>query len=178
MEVQPTNYCYSGQGFHGGSVLENAGTLTLDDDSRLGICSDTNAANAIVNDAGATISYAGSTADASAELRVPIIGKGTITISEGTLAVQDLVPKSHSHLTVGAGSAPGEIAVSSAMHIAGTLTIRTPKNYLPPIGTTLNVLVAPAVSGVFSSVRGTQLTGEHWVVSYTASSVVLTAASG
>ena len=56
MEVQTAN---NGELLSGGSVLENAGTLTLDDNADLQP-GDSNTADKVVNDAGATISYSGS----------------------------------------------------------------------------------------------------------------------
>jgi hypothetical protein len=56
--------------------------------------------------------------------------------------------------------------------------IATKTGYLPPIGKKVTVLTAGSVSGTFTAVTGTQLTGEHWVVSYKATGIVLTVVSG
>jgi hypothetical protein len=80
---------YNGQDFSGGSVLENAGTLTLDDNANPGFDSDGNAGNEVVNDSGATISYA-STDAGGAEFYVPVLNNGTITVTGGTLSISAL----------------------------------------------------------------------------------------
>jgi len=62
--------------------------------------------------------------------------------------------------------------------VRGKLDISTKSGYLPDVGTKITILTASSVSGTFASVTGTQLTGEHWVVSYGATSVTLTVANG
>jgi hypothetical protein len=68
--------------------------------------------------------------------------------------------------------------VSGAAALKGTLAISTQSGYLPKVGTKVTILTASSRKGTFSTVTGTQLSGEHWVVSYTSTSVVLTMASG
>ena len=67
--------------FSGGSELENEGTLTLQDEAYLENY-DGNAANKLVNDSGATVSYTGLS---SATVEVPAVNNGTVAVHEGTL---------------------------------------------------------------------------------------------
>jgi Fibronectin type III domain len=173
-----TNGCYFGQGFTGGSVLENAATLILDDGANLGLCSDGNAANQVVNDAGATISYKGGSSGAT--VSVGVTDSGTITIGAGRLTVSALT-FTGSATTIGigvSGSSNGMLAVNGNLTLTGTLAITTAGNYTPPLGTQLTVVSAGAISGTFAVVTGAELTNEHWAVSYTSTAVVLTAAAG
>jgi hypothetical protein len=161
----------------GGSVLENAGTLILHDNANLGRCS-SNPGNEIINDAVGTITYTGSSSSATASILGPFQDSGTVYVGEGTLDLQTYGPAASSSLGVGVSATPGQLSVSGTAALTGTLAITNKTGYLPPIGTQVTVLTASSVSGAFASVTGAQLTGEHWVVSYTATSVILTAKSG
>ncbi len=70
------------------SELENAGALTLADDAQIGnrCCSDY-ANGFLVNDAGATLSYAGSATSSSLTIEVPFDNYGAITVTRGTLNI-------------------------------------------------------------------------------------------
>jgi hypothetical protein len=70
----------------------------------------------------------------------------------------------------------GQLVVSGSAKLGGTLAIATKSGYLPPVGTVYTVLKAAGVTGKFSKVDGASLSDRHYVVSYTAKSVVLTVA--
>ncbi len=165
-----------GNDFVGGSTLENAGTLVMTDGS--GLLDDGGGNNGITNDAGATITYNGSSSGNSADIGVSVQDNGAVDVGEGTLNLPTYGPASGSTLTVGVSTTPGQLSVSGAATLKGTLAIATKAGYLPAIGTKVAILTASSISGTFSTVTGAQLTGEHWVVSYKAKSVVLTATSG
>jgi hypothetical protein len=112
------------------------------------------------------------------DLEVAFTNNGAVGVSGGTLDIPTFAPAPTSTLTIGVGTTPGQLSVSGAATLNGTLAIATKSGYLPAIGKKITILTAGSVSGTFSTVTGTQLTGEHWVVSYNATSVVLTATSG
>ena len=129
MEVQTAN---NGELLSGGSVLENAGTLTLDDNADLQP-GDSNTADKVVNDAGATISYSGSSSSADAVIGLPLTDTGTINATAGTLYV-DVAGGSGSptlsgtgtiELT-GTGSLPATATMSALneLIISGTLNVQ------------------------------------------------------
>jgi len=99
-------------------------------------------------------------------------------LGEGTLNLPTYAPGSGSVLTIGVSKTTALLSASGAATLAGTLAIATQSGYLPAVGTKVTILTASSVKKTFSTVTGAQLTGEHWVVSYKATSVVLTIASG
>ena len=82
-----------------------------------------------------------------ARVEAPVTDKGTIELGAGTV------------------------------DLTGTLAIQSASANLPPAGTKVTVLTGRRVAGRFSNVTGTQLSGEHWAVSYSSTSVTLTATS-
>jgi hypothetical protein len=131
-----------------------------------------------VNDAGASITYNGSTPTSYAQIYVPYIDNGSTTVGQGTLYVPNFGPASGSPLTIGVGQHHGQLSVSGTANLNGTLAISNPSGYLPKVGAKITVISAGSRKGIFSVVTGTQLTGEHWVVSYSAKAVILTAVAG
>ena len=69
--------------FWSGSVLENAGTLTLADSAEL-FAQDSTAC-ALRNDSGATVSFTGSTAAQTATIALTASNAGTVSVGKGTL---------------------------------------------------------------------------------------------
>ncbi len=170
--------CYTNQGFNGGSVLQNAGTLSLDDGAQLEYCGDGDVNNKVVNKAGGTISYNSASGTGQATLDVPVEDSGAVKVVRGTLILSSFAPATASTTTIGLAPNSGRLSISRAATLKGPLAIATKAGYLPAVGTKVTILTASSRTGTFSTVTGTQLTGEHWVVSYTATSVVLTIASG
>jgi hypothetical protein len=160
-----------------GSTLENAGTLTMTDNSFIEDGGGTGT-NSLINEAGATITYTGSTASSGAAIEVSLQDRGAVDVGEGTLGLPTYAPAAASTLSVNLSGTPGQVSVSGAAALKGTLAISTQSGYLPKVGTKVTILTASSRKGTFSTVTGTQLSGEHWVVSYTSTSVVLTMASG
>jgi len=132
----------------------------------------------LINDSSGTITYNGSSSSASATIGVPLMDTGAVGVGNGTLYLPSFTPAFNSTLNVGVNTTPAQVSVSGAATLTGTLSIRTMASYLPPIGTKMTILGASSLIGTFATVTGTQMTGEHWVVSYKATSVVLTATSG
>ena len=74
--------------FQDASELENTGTLKLADDAQLGVSCCSNYANGfLINDAGATLSYTGSSTSSSSTVNVPFDNYGAVNVTRGTLDV-------------------------------------------------------------------------------------------
>ena len=158
----------------GGSFTQTAGTTTVDGTltapSGLTLEKGTlqgkgTLASAVTSDATINV---GDSASKAGKLTV----NGTFTQNAaGTLDV-----------TIG-GTAVGtqysQLAVSNGASLNGTLSIKRTASFVPNVGTTFTILTASAVSGEFSSVKGTSInSAEHFDVGYESGSVVLTVASG
>jgi hypothetical protein len=73
----------------------------------------------------------------------------------------------------------GQVAVSNGVSLGGTLSIKLVNGFVPVIGETFNVVTGSAVTGTFSTVRGTSInSSEHFEVSYTTNEVKLTVVAG
>jgi hypothetical protein len=108
---------------------------------------------------------------------VNLTNNGTITVTNATLTLTGTTTLgSSSTLGIGVSSqGNGEVAMSGTALLAGNLAIDNASGYTPPAGTTDTVVGAGTLEGTFSSVSGTQLSGEQWNVGYTSTSVTLTA---
>src|SRR4029077_18156804 len=76
------------------------------------------------------------------------------------------------------GAQVSQLKITGAASLGGTLTAAVVNGFTPAVGQTFMILTASSVSGTFTNstiaINGT----EHFNVSYTATSVVLTVASG
>jgi hypothetical protein len=153
--------------------LENAGSLSVAGDA-LGFTTD--GTGSIVNDVGATLTYDSSI---SSSLNVPFTNNGTVIVGGGgSLMMGTFTSISTSTLNVEVSATPGNLSSVGTARVDGILAIATQSGYLPAVGTQFTILSASSSAGIFSAVTGAQMAGEHWAVSYTATSVVLTAVSG
>ncbi|HLX49531.1 MAG TPA: fibronectin type III domain-containing protein [Streptosporangiaceae bacterium] len=132
----------------GASTLENAGTLTLADNTDLGW--DGNTKGKLVNDAGAAISYGGGSS--GAEIDPPITNSGTVSASGGTLTVTGPVTVTSTGSFTGNGTILLEstvspsgsgvdlsgVTVTGALTGPGTLTVPTGGSVTLNPGSSLN----------------------------------------
>jgi hypothetical protein len=171
-ELKPSG-CYTN--LLGGSVLENAGTLTVDDNACL--ADDGNPNDALVNDAGATITYNGT---GGANLDASVQNDGTLQITgTGTLEISTLTGSSSATLlvvlrfntTIGSSSL---VIVSSPMTLAGTLALETASGFTPTDGRVFGLLSASSRTGEFSDVTYPD-GGPPYAISYTTKGVTATA---
>ena len=141
------------------SELENAGSLTLADDARIGYRCCNNYANGfLVNDTGATLLYAGSSTSSSSTIEVPFDNYGSVTVTRGTLNV-DSSSSSESNGDTGSyavaaaggllfsGSAR-TLAASAAFTGAGQVTVSG--SFYMDTGTVLSMSNLLVSSGTFS----------------------------
>jgi len=78
-----------------------------------------------------------------------------------------------------AAGAYGHVAVSNGVSLGGTLSIKLINSFVPVIGETFNVVTGSAVTGTFSTVKGTSInSSEHFEVSYAANEVKLIVVAG
>lgn len=71
-----------------------------------------------------------------------------------------------------------QLAGSSTIALSGTLTISTSASGVP-VGTVITVVRATGgLTGRYSTVAGAGMGNEHWTLSYTGTTVTLTAAVG
>jgi hypothetical protein len=75
-----------------------------------------------------------------------------------------------------AGTDFGQLRVTKAAKLSGTLAVTTTGT--PAVGTQVTVVTAASRTGQYGAVTGTALADRHWVVSYTATGVVLTLVAG
>jgi hypothetical protein len=128
-----------------------------------------------------------------------VFGKGTIAstvVSSGAFTAGDsptktgkLSPSTYTqnangslNIAIGgltAGTQYGQLAVANGASLNGTLNLTLINNFLPAIGNTFTILTTSARSGQFATVNGLSINGgEHFQISYGATSVTLTVVSG
>jgi hypothetical protein len=128
-----------------------------------------------------------------------LFGKGTVAstvVSSGAVTAGDtpkktgkLSPSTYTqnanaslNIAIGgltAGTQYGQLAVTNGTSLNGTLNLTLINNFLPAIGDTFTILTASSRSGQFATVNGLSINGgEHFQISYGATSVTLTVASG
>jgi hypothetical protein len=76
------------------------------------------------------------------------------------------------------GTQYSQLKITGAASLGGTLTAGLINGFTPTVGQTFTVLTASSVTGKFSNSTIAINSTEHFVVSYTSTSVVLTVASG
>jgi fibronectin-binding autotransporter adhesin len=96
----------------GATTLENAGTLTLADNSTISWDGNTN--GKLLNDAGATVNYPGG--PQGSEIDVPLRNNGIVSATGGTLALNAAV----SQTSTGSFAGTGTIALHSTFSPSGT----------------------------------------------------------
>jgi hypothetical protein len=128
-----------------------------------------------------------------------VFGKGTIAsavVSSGSFTAGDsptktgkLSPSTYTqnasgslNIAIGgltAGTQYGQLAMANGASLNGTLNVTLINNFIPAIGNTFTILTGSAVSGTFATVNGLSINGsEHFTISYKATNVTLTVASG
>jgi hypothetical protein len=157
---------------------------------------------------GGAYSQAGGTTTVDGTLTAPagttisggkVFGKGTIAstvVSSGAFTAGDsptktgkLSPSTYTqnsngslNIAIGgltAGKQYGQLAVANGASLNGTLNLTLINNFLPAIGNTFTILTTSARTGQFATVNGLSINGgEHFQISYGATSVTLTVVSG
>ena len=118
--------CYPVQGFAGGSVLENAGTLSMSDGANLGECSDGNPANQVINDSGASITYGGSSQGQSASISLPLEDTGSVQVAQGTLEIAEVTPNGDPSFAGPGTASVDTVTINGTQSVSGTWTLTGP----------------------------------------------------
>jgi fibronectin-binding autotransporter adhesin len=163
-----------GSGFSvGGSYTQTAGTTTLD--------------GALMAPSGLTLqkgSLLGKGTIAAAVTSSASVTAGDSPSKPATLTVTgSYTQNSAGTLNISIGGTAvdsyGQVAVSNGVSLGGTLVIKCSKGFVPSIGNTFKIVTGSAVSGQFTTVKGTSInSGEHFEISYTPTAVTLTVVSG
>jgi hypothetical protein len=128
-----------------------------------------------------------------------LFGKGTVAgtvVSSGAVTAGDtpkktgkLSPSTYTqnangslNIAIGgltAGTQYGQLAVANGASLNGTLNVTLINNFLPAIGNSFTILTTSARTGQFATVNGLSINGgEHFQISYGATSVTLMVVSG
>jgi fibronectin-binding autotransporter adhesin len=187
----------SGQVLTTGASFSNAGKITVGAGSGFTV----GGGGTFTQTAGTTIVDGTLTASTGLDVQKGTLeGKGTLVgavTSAGTLIVGDAVTKAGLLTINGAytqsatgvldvavggttvGSQYGQLAVSNGVSLGGTLTLKLINGFVPELGETFTIVTGSAVTGQFTTVKGTSInSGEHFEVSYGARAVTLTVVSG
>jgi formylmethanofuran dehydrogenase subunit C len=163
-----------GSGFSvGGSYTQTAGTTTVDGalmaPSGLTLQKGSLVGKGTI--AAAVTSSASVTAGDSPSKPATLIVTGSYTQnSNGTL-----------NISIGgtAAGSYGQVAVSNGVSLGGTLVIKRINSFVPALGSTFKIVTGSAVSGQFTTVKGTSInSSEHFEINYTSTAVTLTVVSG
>ena len=76
------------------------------------------------------------------------------------------------------GTQYSQLAVANGASLDGTLNVTLINNFVPGVGATFAILTSSVRSGTFSTVNLPTLTGAHFQINYSATSVTLTVANG
>ena len=77
------------------------------------------------------------------------------------------------------GKQYSQLGVANGASLDGTLNIKLINGYVPNVGDAFTILTGSAITGQFSTVNGLSINGgEHFQISYGATSVTLTVESG
>jgi hypothetical protein len=142
-------------GLESGGVLENAGTLTLQNTNSINRNSGTGVSPSIVN-TGTLVhrrDVGGQTV-----IRVPTVNDGTVRLERGDLQVDTYTQSAQATLvSVASGTAMGDetgLLSTSAARLGGTLTFETTGTYKPAIHDVLSPIRWGSRRGAFSAVDG------------------------
>jgi hypothetical protein len=162
-------------GGSGHSYNQTAGTTTVD---------------GTIAGGGATgVNITGGTMQGVGTLKTNVsLGPGTLNVGDAGKAGLLKITGTYTQLSTGtmnvsiggttAGSKYSQLQVSGAASLAGTLTAAEVNGFTPTVGQMFTVLTAHSITGTFSDSTITINGTEHFNVSYTATSVVLTVVSG
>ena len=164
----------AGSGFSvGGSYTQTAGTTTVD--------GTLTAPKGLILQKGSLL---GKGTLAAAVTSSALITPGDSSTKPAMFAVTGSYTqnsKAALNISIGGTSAGsyGQVAVSNGVSLGGTLSIKLINGFVPTIGDTFKVVTGSALTGTFSTVKGTSInSSEHFDVAYNPTAVTLTVVSG
>jgi hypothetical protein len=117
-----------------------------------------------------------------------VVSSGAVTAGDSLLKAGKLSASTYTQNSTGslniqlggttAGTQYSQLAVANGASLNGTLNVTLINNFVPAIGGVYTILTSSARSGTFSTVNLPTLTGAHFVIGYTPTSVTLTVVSG
>lgn len=157
----------------GGAYTQTGGTTTVD--------------GTLTAPAGTTIS--GGKVFGKGTIASTVVSSGAFTAGDSPTKTGKLSPSTYTqnangslNIAIGgltAGTQYGQLAVANGASLNGTLNLTLINNFLPAIGNTFTILTTSARSGQFATVNGLSINGgEHFQISYGATSVTLMVVSG
>ena len=187
---------------HGASLATTA-ALTNDGKTTIGAGSSLSVGSSYTQSAGTTTVDGTLTTPAGLMVKAgSLMGQGTIsgpvTASGGSVTVGDSTAKpglltvtgtytqntatANLNVAIGgntAGTQYSQLAVSNGIALDGVLTIRLVNHFVPTVGTSFTILKGTAVSGTFTTVKGTGInSSEHFQVNYLSNEVTLEVVAG
>jgi hypothetical protein len=108
---------------------------------------------------------------------------GDTATKAGTLSVSTYTQQSGGSLNIQLGGTTvgtqySQLAVANGASLNGTLNVKLINGFAPVIGNVFTILTTSARTGTFSTVNLPTLSGAHFVINYSATSVTLTVVSG
>jgi hypothetical protein len=158
----------------GHSYTQTAGTTTVD-----GTLAGSGTTGIVVT--GGTVQGAGTlktNVSSSAAINVGDAGKAGLLSITGTYAQLSSGTLNVSIGGTTVGTQYSQLKVSGTASLGGTLTAALVNAFTPTVGQTFSVLTGSSVSGTFTNTTIAINSSEHFAISYTATSVVLTVVSG
>ncbi|HWZ82751.1 MAG TPA: hypothetical protein VNW47_09005 [Terriglobales bacterium] len=108
---------------------------------------------------------------------------GDTASKAGTLSVSTYTQQSAGSLNIQLGGTTvgtqySQLAVANGASLNGTLNVNLINGFIPTIGDVYTILTSSARTGTFSTVNLPALSGAHFVINYSSTSVTLTVVSG
>jgi hypothetical protein len=117
-----------------------------------------------------------------------VVSKASVTAGDTASKAGILSPSTYTQNSTGTlniqiggttvGTQYSQLAVANGASLNGTLNVKLIDGFVPAIGGVYTILKGTAVTGTFSIVRLPVLSGAHFVVGYSPTSVTLTVESG
>lgn len=116
-----------------------------------------------------------------------VVSTGSVTAGDTLTKAGTLSPSTYTQNSKGSlniqigGTAAGTysvLAVANGASLNGTLNVKLINGFVPAIGDAFTILTASARTGTFATVNLPTLSGAHFVINYSATSVTLTVVSG
>jgi hypothetical protein len=117
-----------------------------------------------------------------------VVSKASVTAGDTASKAGILSPSTYTQNSTGSlniqiggatvGTQYSQLAVANGASLNGTLNVKLINGFVPAIGDVYTILKGTAVTGTFSIVKLPVLSGAHFVVGYSATSVTLTVVSG
>lgn len=158
----------------GQSYTQTAGTTTVD--------------GTLAGGGTTGITVTGGTMQGAGTLKTNVSSSATINVGDAGKAGLLSITGTYTQLSTGTmnvsiggttvGTQYSQLKVSGTASLGGTLTAALVNSFTPTVGQTFTILAAHSVTGTFTNTTIAINSTEHFAISYTSTSVVLTVVSG